>query len=161
MRAERQERVLGDEYDAPMTGRSCVTTTRVRFGETDAAGIVFYPTFFAWFDLGTTTLLRAASGNLLGDAGRPRWPVPIVESGATFRAPLYFDDLIAIRSTIVELGTSSLRIEHVVSRDGEEVARGFEVRVLIGYDGDRLGSVPIPQELRASLTEGTSSEEVA
>jgi YbgC/YbaW family acyl-CoA thioester hydrolase len=141
-------------------GRVHVSRTRVRFGETDAAGIVFYPTFFAWFDVGTTGLLRAASGGaVMHEAdGRPRLPVPIVESGARFVAPLYYDDAIAIRSTIVELGTSSLRVEHVVLRGDQEVARGFEVRVLIGMDGGRLAAVPLPQELRAALADPTSSE---
>jgi acyl-CoA thioester hydrolase len=143
-------------------GRTHVTRTRVRFGETDAAGIVFYPTFYAWFDVGTSGLMRAAGGPLLGAEGRPRWPIPIVEAGARFSAPLYFDDAIAIRSTIVELGTSSMRIEHVVVRDETEVARGFEVRVLVEYADDRIGPRPIPDELRRALAEETcSTHEVA
>ncbi|HEX3463000.1 MAG TPA: thioesterase family protein [Candidatus Elarobacter sp.] len=140
-----------------MQGRTHVTRTRVRFGETDAAGIVFYPTFFAWFDLGTSGLFRVACGPLLGEHNRPRWPIPIVESGARFIAPLAFDDPIEIRSTVVELGTSSFRVEHVVARGGEEVARGFEVRVLIGFDAGRIGKVPIPDELRHALAENIST----
>jgi acyl-CoA thioester hydrolase len=144
-----------------LRGRTHTTRTRVRFGETDAAGIVFYPTFFVWFDVGVSGLLRAAAGPLLGDDGRPRWAVPIVESGARFVKPLYYDDAIAIRSTIVEVGTSSFRVEHVVERDGVEVARGFEVRALIGYDGGRIAARPIPQELRAALADGASTEDSA
>lgn len=142
-------------------GRVHVTRTRVRFGETDAAGIVFYPTFFAWFDCGTTGLLRAASGGrAMHDAdGRPRLPVPIVESGARFVTPLYYDDAIAIRSAVVELGRSSLRIEHVVLRGGDEVARGFEVRVLVGTHAGRIAAVPLPAELRAALAENATSED--
>jgi YbgC/YbaW family acyl-CoA thioester hydrolase len=143
-----------------MRGRTHVTHTRVRFGETDAAGIVFYPTFFAWFDLGATGLLRAALGELTDAHGRPRWPVPIVESGATFLAPLYFDDPIAIRSTVVELGRSSFRVEHVVLRGEVEAARGFEVRVLIrpAEDG-RIAAAPLPPELRAALAEPSTTED--
>jgi acyl-CoA thioester hydrolase len=141
-----------------MRGRTHVTRTRVRFGETDAAGIVFYPTFFAWFDVGTSGLFRAAAGPLLGDDNRPRWPIPIVESGARFTAPLAFDDAIAIRSTVVELGASSFRVEHVVVRGEQEVARGFEVRVLVGYDGGRIAKVAIPDDLRRALSEEISSE---
>jgi acyl-CoA thioester hydrolase len=135
--------------------------TRVRFGETDAAGIVFYPTFFAWFDAGMTGLLRSAAGGLpMHDAqGRPRLPVPIVESGARFVAPLYYDDAIAIRSTVVELGRSSLRVEHVVLRGEEEVARGFEIRVLIGTEEGRIAAVALPPDLRAALGDGTASED--
>jgi len=154
---------LPDSRNA-VRGRTHVTRTRVRFGETDAAGIVFYPTFFAWFDAGMTGLLRsAAAGRPMHDEqGRPRLPVPIVESGARFVTPLYYDDAIAIRSTIVELGRSSLRVEHVVLRGDEEVARGFEVRVLIGTEGGHIASVPLPPDLRAALADGsTSDDEVA
>jgi len=144
-----------------MQGRTHVTRTRVRFGETDAAGIVFYATFFAWFDVGTTGLLRAAHPELTDAHGRPRWPVPIVEAGARFVAPLYFDDAIEIRSTITELGTSSLRVEHVIVRGETEAARGFEVRVLIapaGEDG-RIVAAPLPPELRAALADPSTTED--
>jgi YbgC/YbaW family acyl-CoA thioester hydrolase len=146
---------------AILRGRVHVTRTRVRFAETDAAGIVFYPTFFAWFDAGMTGLLRSAAGGrpMHDPGGRPSLPVPIVESGARFVAPLYYDDPIAIRSTVVELGRSSLRVEHVVLRGDEEVARGFEVRVLIGGGDGRMASVPLPDDLRAALSDGTASED--
>ena len=144
-----------------MQGRTHVTRTRLRFGETDAAGIVFYPTFFAWFDVGMSGLLRAALGGNLTDAhGRPRFPVPIVEAGARFVAPLHFDDAIAVRSTITELGRSSLRVEHVVLRGDLEAARGFEVRVLIqpGDEG-RIVAAPLPPALRAALAEPVTTED--
>ena len=121
---------------------------------------MFYATFFAWFDVGTTGLLRAAHAELTDAHGRPRWPVPIVEAGARFVSPLHFDDAIAIRSTVTELGTSSLRIEHVVLRGDEEAARGFEVRVLIrsGDDG-RIAAAPLPPDLRAALTDSATTED--
>ena len=147
---------------APLRGRSHVTHTRVRFGDTDAAGIVFYPTFYVWFDVGTTGLLRAALGGapLLEPDGTMRWPIPIVECGARFSSPLYFDDPIAIRSTIATLGRSSFRVEHVISRGELEVARGFEARVLIRHEDGKLVSAPFPQELRDALADaGANSEE--
>jgi YbgC/YbaW family acyl-CoA thioester hydrolase len=145
----------------PIRGRTHVTRTRVRFGETDAAGIVFYPTFFAWFDVGMSGVLRGALGGDLSDAhGRPRFPVPIVEAGARFIAPLHFDDAIAIRSTITELGTSSLRVEHVVLRGDTEAARGFEVRVLIEPREDgRIAAAPLPPHLRAALADPVTTED--
>lgn len=133
----------------------------MRFGDTDAAGIVFYPTFFVWFDVGMSGLLRAALGGELTDAhGRPRFPVPIVDAGARFAVPLRFDDAIAIRSTITELGTSSLRVAHAVLRGDLECARGFEVRVLIqsGEDGG-IRAMPLPPNLRASLAEPVTTED--
>ena len=146
-----------------MRGRTHVTRTRVRFGETDAAGIVFYPTFFVWFDVGTSALFRAAGGGpMRGAHNRPRWPIPIVESGARFVAPLAFDDSIEIRSTIAELGTSSFRVEHEIVRAGTVVATGFEVRVHVAFDGGGIAKAPIPDELRRALGEEiTTSDEGA
>jgi acyl-CoA thioester hydrolase len=144
----------------PQRGRTHVTRTRVRFGDTDAAGIVFYPTFYVWFDVGTTGLVRAAVGELLDPDGTMRWPIPIVDCGARFAAPLRFDDAIAVRSTVSEIGRSSFRVEHVVTRGDAEVARGFEVRVLIRHDGGRFAAVELPQRLRDALADaGAASEE--
>jgi YbgC/YbaW family acyl-CoA thioester hydrolase len=146
-----------------MRGRTSTVRTRVRFGETDAAGIVYSPTFYVWFDVGTHALIRAATGPLPGDDGRPRFPIPLVESGATFVSPLRHDDEIDIRSTIVALGTTSMRVEHVVTRvhDGIVAARGFEVRVLVRSENGAYVAEPLPDELRTALTAGESAEEVA
>ena len=143
-------------------GRTGIVTTRVRFGETDAAGIVFYPTFFAWFDMGTHALVRGAAGDGARDAqGRPRYSLAIVDCGASFSVPLFYDDEIAIRSTIVALGTSSVRIGHIVTRGDVEVARGFEARVLMRHDGDRFTSTPIPDELRSYFIVDDTAPELA
>jgi YbgC/YbaW family acyl-CoA thioester hydrolase len=146
-----------------MRGRTSVVRTRVRFGETDAAGIVFSPTFYVWFDVGTHALVRAATGTLPGDDGRPRFPIPLVESGATFVSQLRHDDEIEIRSTIAALGTSSMRVEHEVVRlaDGVVAARGFEVRVHVRRENNGWKPCPIPDDLRSGLQAGESVEEVA
>lgn len=133
-------------------GKVAATTVRVRFGETDAAGIVYYPTFFTWFSLGTDTLLRVDGSSLRDPEGGPVWPLPTVNCGATFSAPLFYDDEIVVRSSVAEIGSRSFRVEHVITRNEREVARGFEVRVYVRREGNRLSAVPLPDELRACLS---------
>jgi acyl-CoA thioester hydrolase len=129
--------------------------TRVRFQEIDAAGIAFYPNFFGWFDLATHELIRLACGNpIRNEKGQPRHLFPIVDAGASFSAPLLFDDEIVIRSTVAELRASSLRIEHMILRDGVTIASGFEWRVHVRSDGNRIVSAPIPEDVRRGLTVG-------
>jgi YbgC/YbaW family acyl-CoA thioester hydrolase len=133
-------------------GLQTILRTRVRFGETDAAGIVFYPTFFLWFDSGTHGLLRAGDAPGRDERGAPKFPFPIVECGATFLAPLQFDEEIEIVSTVASLGESSLRVEHEVrTLTGKTCARGFEARVFVAFKDGRIGKAPIPAELRARL----------
>jgi len=133
-------------------GLQTVLRTRVRLGETDAAGIVFYPAYFTWFDSGTHGLLRIGDAPSRGPGGGPKFPLPIVECGATFIAPLAFDEEIEIVSTVAAIGESSLRVEHEVrTLNGKTVARGFEQRVFITVHDGRIGKAPIPEELRARL----------
>ena len=126
--------------------------TRIRFGETDAAGIVHYPNYFKWFDTGTHGLLRIGDAPSRDERGAPRFPLPIVECGATFLAPLQFDEEIEVVSTVATLGESSLRVEHEVrTLAGKTCARGFEQRVFVTLAGGRPAKAPIPPELRAHL----------
>jgi len=133
-------------------GLQTILRTRVRLGETDAAGIVFYPAYFNWFDSGTHGLLRSGAAPGRDERGGPKFPLPIVECGATFIAPLQFDEEIDIVSTVAAIGESSLRVEHEVRTSaGKTVARGFEQRVFIAVRDGRIGKAPIPDELRARL----------
>ena len=133
-------------------GAQSILRTRVRFGETDAAGIVYYPTYFQWFDTGTHGLLREGNAPGRDQRGAPKHPLPIVECGATFLAPLQFDEEIEIVSTAAKIGESSLRVEHEVrTLSGITVARGFEQRVYITLTDGKLAKAPIPADLRARL----------
>lgn len=88
-----------------------------------------------------------------GRAGRCR-----SSRAARASAPLVLDDEITIRSTVVNISTRSLRVEHVISRGGDEVASGFETRVFIRRDGAKIVAEPIPADLRAALTASVSTE---
>ena len=143
-------------------GAQSILRTRVRFGETDAAGIVYYPTYFTWFDTGTFGLLRSGDEPARDKRGGPKYPLPIVECGATFLGPLQFDEEIEIVSTVASIGESSLRVEHEVrTLAGTTVARGFERRVYVTVTEGKLGKAPIPTELRARLEIATETSKPA
>jgi 4-hydroxybenzoyl-CoA thioesterase len=128
---------------------------KVRWGEADPAGIVFYPRFFEWFDLGTEALFDA-----LGMPWAALFPtygvvgVSIVESGARFGSPVRYGDEVRVRSTVVEVRRKTFRVEHEI-RVGETCcATGFEVRAWIGRPdapGEPLRARPMPEEVVARL----------
>lgn len=131
------------------------TTVRVRWGESDAAGIVYYPRFYEWYDLGSEALFAAV--------GLP-WPelfpdfkilgVPIVESGSTFMSPVRYGDVVSIRSTVAWVKTKTFRIDHEVSVGRTLCARGFEVRAWVTRsDGPRgpIRATPIPEDVARRL----------
>jgi len=137
-----------------MSFRSERLRLRVRFGETDAAGIVFYGTFLAWFDAGVSNLIRVPGIPSAQKDGKPTFVLPIVEVGAKFYSPLRVDAEFDLVSTVATIGTTSLRVEHeAFALDGTRVATGFEQRVHCRIvDGDFIKE-PLPDVLRAHLSE--------
>jgi acyl-CoA thioester hydrolase len=127
---------------------------RVRFGETDAAGIVFYGTFLSWFDAGVSNLIRIPGIPSAQKDGKPTFVLPIVEVNAKFFTPLRVDAEFDLVSTVVTIGTTSVRIEHeAFALDGTRVAAGFEQRVHCRIVEGEFIKEPLPDVLRAHLSE--------
>ncbi|MDO6964364.1 acyl-CoA thioesterase [Rhizobium alvei] len=131
-------------------------TVEIEWGDCDAAGIVFYPRYFAIFDASTAYLLEKAFGmkkaawtKAYGIVG-----IPMVDTGASFSNPCTYGDVVSIHSKVSELGRSSFSIEHRILKDGKEAIRGHEKRVWTGRypdDPERLMAVPLPDSVRAAL----------
>jgi YbgC/YbaW family acyl-CoA thioester hydrolase len=134
---------------------SHTTEVTVRWGDVDPAGIVFYPRFYAWYDLGTETLFESIGLPFTELFERHAIVgVPIVESGSTFVSPARWGDVLAIRSTIAWVKDKTLRVDHEVAVGDRACARGFEVRAWVSRPetpGGPLRAVPIPAEVRARL----------
>ena len=127
----------------------------VEFGDCDPANIVFYPNFYRWFD--------AATHHLLNEAGlgwkqlRERYGavgMPLMETGAVYKRPACCGDRLEIESSVVECARKSVRLQHLVRRNGELLVEGFEVRILGATHPDdpkRLKVLEITDEIRDAL----------
>lgn len=129
-------------------------TVRVRWGEADPAGIVYYPNFFDWFAVATLELLRGWETSF-GDLFRQdSIGLPVVEAHGRFLAPALYDDELAIDTIVAEVRTRAFRLEHTVWRADERVAEGYEVRGWQHIDRQNLRAVtlaPLPPALAAWL----------
>ncbi len=131
------------------------TNVQVRWSDVDPAGIVYYPRFFQWYDLGCETLFLA-----LGLAWPETFPrygivgVPIVESGSTFVSPARYGDVLAIKSWVAWVRDKTVRVEHAISVGERLCASGFEIRAWVALPktpGERLHAMPIPDEVVRKL----------
>jgi 4-hydroxybenzoyl-CoA thioesterase len=136
------------------------TTIQVRWSDVDAAGIVFYPRFFEWYDLGCESLF--ASLGLPWPEAFPKYGivgVPIVESGSRFTAPARYGDELTIRSTVALVKDKTFRMEHTISVAETLCASGFEIRAWVARPeapGGRLAAKPIPDEVSRKLKGGSA-----
>ncbi|HEY7346740.1 MAG TPA: acyl-CoA thioesterase [Ktedonobacterales bacterium] len=127
---------------------------QVQWGDTDAAGIVFYPNFFRWFDHAALEFLRSLGAPLEMLKTHYHVLAPVIEVGCRFQKPLRYHDLLTIETTATEVRTRSFRLEHRVLRDNEVAGIGYEVRGLARIptdDQSKLELIPIPDHIRALL----------
>ena len=127
---------------------------RASWGDCDAAGIIFYPNYFRWFDECTQALLRSVGMDqrslrdefgIVGTAA--------VDASARFTAPVSYGDLLRATSYVERWGTSSFTVYHRIDRGADGMAaEGREVRIWAkrGADG-RLRTEPIPAAFRRLL----------
>jgi len=120
-----------------------VYETRVRFGDTDASGRIFYASILRHFDAAETEFIRSINWTYKG-LGFPRAHVEV-----DFMAALAYDDPMSIAVTVERVGSTSYTLAFHVSSEGREAARGKIVVVSIDRSTGR--PVPLPEELRAAL----------
>jgi 4-hydroxybenzoyl-CoA thioesterase len=136
-------------------------TVRIEWGDCDAAGIVFYPRYFAMFDASTHHLFEAAGWKKAELRSRFQMVgIPMVDTRAKFLAPSSYGDDIVIETKVAAIRNSSFDVEHRVfkpAHGGETLAiEAFETRVWAGAHPDdpkRLKAVTIPDEVVRRLSE--------
>lgn len=132
-----------------MSAQTFTATIRVRYADCDAQGIVFNARWFELFDVAMTEFWRESIG---GYEHLPRSfniEAVIAETGARFRGAGRFDDLLDVEIAVARVGTSSMRIELDVSKDGQLLAEGFIEYVFV--DRQSMQPVPIPDQVKNML----------
>lgn len=130
---------------------------RIRWGDCDPAGIVFYPRYFEYFNACTELLFEAALGTKKRD-----WfqafaiiGIPMVEVRARFLIPSSFGDDVIVESAFVKVRRASFEIRHSLMKANELAVEGFETRVWAARDPerpDRIRGIPIPEDVVRRLS---------
>jgi len=129
---------------------------RVRWGDVDAAGIIFYGSYIRFFEIAETELFRAVGlpyGVVFDELNI--W-LPRVHLECDFHRAAQLDDLLEVSVWVGKIGTTSLRLNFEVRRKDrddkiEERLIATAHFVLVSTRRDNLQPVPVPEELRRAL----------
>ena len=124
---------------------------RVRFGDTDAAGIVYYAQVFHWFEAGRSEMLRAFELPYT-ELVEPGSVMPVVESWARYVTPARYDDALRIETWVHEIKSATVLVAHRIWRDDVLIAEGAARLAHMNGAGRALR---LPAALRARLEEPT------
>jgi acyl-CoA thioester hydrolase len=128
------------------------TTVRVRFGDTDPYGIVYFVSYFRYIHRAIEEFLRAcglAPEETFKNTAEG-FGLPIVEAWGRFRRPSRYGDLLCIDTHIKEIRAKaiSFRFDFFPETGEELLAEGTATLVAIGAD---WRARDLPERLRAAL----------
>ncbi|MFM8396015.1 MAG: acyl-CoA thioesterase [Acidobacteriota bacterium] len=112
-------------------------TTRVRYAETDQAGVVYHANYLVWFEIGRVELCRAHGFNYRDMEIEEDALLPVTEVRAVYRQPAKYDDLIAVRTRIIKLRSRAISFAYEIRRiaDGQILAEGETHHIVINSAG--------------------------
>src|SRR6266851_5803941 len=126
---------------------------RVRWGDVDAARIIFYGSYVRFFGIAETELFRAVGmpyGKVFDELDI--W-LPRVHLECDFKRAAQLDDLLEVSVYVRKIGRTSMRLNFEVRRKGSDgkleedlIATAHFVMVATSRDG--LQPVPMPDKLR-------------
>jgi acyl-CoA thioester hydrolase len=124
---------------------------RVRWGDVDAARIIFYGAYIRFFEYAETELFRAAGLQYGVMFDELKVWLPRVHLECDFKRAARLDDLLEVSVYVGRFGTKSMRLDFEVRRNGEEELIATAHFVLAAVKQDTFETVPIPAELRERL----------
>ncbi len=130
---------------------------RVRWGDVDAASIIFYGAYIRFFEFAETELFRAVGlpyGVMFEELDV--W-LPRVHIECDFHRAAQLDDLLEVSVYVGRFGNKSMRLDFEVRRKGEEILIARAHFVLAAVKRESFETVPIPEMLKIRLAPYTES----
>jgi acyl-CoA thioester hydrolase len=117
------------------------TQVRVRYQDTDAAGVVYYANHLAYFEVARVDLLRAL-GMSINEVQRRGVVMPAIDAHCRYLRPALLDDLLDVWLWPTELGRVRFAFAYEIRRGDELVATGSTRHAVVDQASGR--AVPVP-----------------
>ena len=126
--------------EAPRQPEQYETQLRVRYAETDQMGVVYHSNYIIWFEVGRVEMLREMGFTYREMEQQDGTNLAVAEVRCRFKAPARYDDLILIRTRLVNVRDSLLHFNYEILRDGEGtlLAEGETIHIVVDAEFKRM-----------------------
>jgi len=125
------------------------TQLRVRYGETDQMGYVYYGNYAEFYEVARVEMLRTlgTSYKLMEASGVM---MPVVQLHCKYLKPALYDQIITIKVILDEMPRAGMRFKYMLyNEDNELINTGETLLVFVKMDTNKICF--IPKELAAKL----------
>ncbi len=123
---------------------------RVRYGETDPMGYLYYGHYANYYEIGRVEMLRALGLTYKSLEADHRIMMPVVSMQVRYLRPARYDDLITIRTTLRKLPQDYITFHVELFHESGQLLNSATVRLCF-VDMDTGKRVPPPEVLLEKL----------
>ncbi len=127
------------------------TEFRVRYAEADRMGYLYYGNYATYFEVGRVELLRqrGISYKELEDRGIL---LPVRDFSIKYLKPAYYDDLLTLHTSVLELGRASIRFGYELRNEAGVLLTTAQTTLVFVSKASGRPVAP-GEDLKAALTE--------
>lgn len=121
---------------------------RVYYEDTDLAGIVYYANYLKFIERARSEWVRALGMDQVQIKSQTGAVFAVRHLEADYLRPAYFDDIVQVRTEVIDLSGARLILSQDVWRDADRLFAAKVTLVFIGANGQALR---LPVALRAAI----------
>jgi acyl-CoA thioester hydrolase len=129
---------------------SSTTQIRVRYGETDQMGYLYYGNYAQYYEVGRAEAIRTL-GYTYRQMEETGIMMPVVALNAQYFRPALYDDLITVKTILKGIPEGSKIDFHSELYNEQEQLLNKGVTTLVFYDMKEKKKVSLPEDLREKL----------
>lgn len=126
------------------------THIRVRYGETDQMGYLYYGHYALYYEVGRAEAIRQL-GYTYRELEEIGVVMPVVELNAQYLRPAYYDDLLTVKTTLKELPESAKVKFHTKIYNEKEQILNKGITTLVFYDPVKKQKTTMPKAMLEKL----------
>ena len=131
------------------------TRIKVRFGDCDPAGLVYYPVIFHYCHVAMEEFFAERCGTSYARLmAEERIGFPTVNVQSEFFVPLVYGDEAVVEVSVSRVGQSSVTFEYSVRRANDNTLCARSTQAQVAMDLDKRRAVPLPERYRAIFVKG-------
>jgi len=115
---------------------------RVRYGETDKMGFVYYGVYAQYFEVARTELIRKC-GFAYDELEKAGVMLPVISLNIKYLKPCFYDDLLTIKAILKELPGVRISFEYqITNQQGELTTTGDTTLIFINANTKKPTKAP-------------------
>ncbi|MBK7425620.1 MAG: acyl-CoA thioesterase [Saprospiraceae bacterium] len=123
---------------------------RVRYGETDQMGYLYYGHYAAYFEVGRVEALRSLGLSYKELEEKSGIMMPVMSMQVRYLRPGFYDELLKLQTSIRKLPDNDITFHYEVFNEKNELINAASVKLCFILAVDRT-TVPVPRSIVEAL----------